>query len=747
MATVIDSLVVELGMDPKDFMSAVKSIESSLKGIEKSITGTSATTQKASDSMTEGMKKSGAAAKRAAEDYKKLGKEVKDALGGIRNQMISLFALFTGTPAIKNFVVDTIEQSAALGRMSNNLGIATEKLMQYQKASRLAGAASDGLLNQLKANQKETSAVRTFGGNSNNMRETILAASMRHMSFIPQRDAKDPEVLLRKQAEIIGAWYKEDPGQAQMWAERMGINPGAFEAMKGGTKRLEELLAAGKKYANVSAQDAKNADKLRMIFDDLKDSFRSTAVTVLLALTPAIKAVAGVFKEIEDVIVGSRNDIRKWATDVSKEVLKFVKAYREGKFDRQIATIKELAGAFLSLAKAIAAVADAPGRVWDSLEAWGNLMMGRGFKSNAEIRKEQEEAEKADGGVAPDRAERPVAVRTGGSTGGAVAVRASGVQTAEPSIWQPVIDTWNRFFGGNEEPAPRSAEAVPAKPVPPTKTVGRAKTGKPLSFKEDIALLSPFLNEEEKKLSGAIYRAETINDVEGRGYNAFNRWGRDKRGKMGYIPHVGNLTDMTVGEIMRKQSRQEVFAVGRYQVTTETMKEAFEALNLSKNQKFNEETQDKIFKYLANRRPKLEAYLQGYSDDFYAFQEEVSKEWRGVAHPKTGKTYKKNDRHNRAKVSTEQFEEYMLPRSESGTRPAVKKGVSYRPQDIDALRTAQYAEGTTNSSTTSAINIDQVTINAPSSDPKAIWNEFALNMERQRLKAMALSDQANRGLS
>ena len=81
-----------------------------------------------------------------------------------------------------------------------------------------------------------------------------------------------------------------------------------------------------------------------------------------------------------------------------------------------------------------------------------------------------------------------------------------------------------------------------------------------------------------------------------------------------------SLTEMTIGEIQTKQAitdpnnTERLFAVGRFQTIPTTLAMAVDALNLSDDTVFNEDTQNKIGKYLiTQKRERVGRYLEGSS--------------------------------------------------------------------------------------------------------------------------------------
>ena len=111
---------------------------------------------------------------------------------------------------------------------------------------------------------------------------------------------------------------------------------------------------------------------------------------------------------------------------------------------------------------------------------------------------------------------------------------------------------------------------------------------------------------------------------EGEGdYNSSNRGTIGKKiiGSTNNTTRDGkSLTEMTIGEIQTKQAitdpnnTERLFAVGRFQTIPTTLAMAVDALNLSDDTVFNEDTQNKIGKYLiTQKRERVGRYLEGSS--------------------------------------------------------------------------------------------------------------------------------------
>lgn len=125
MATVIDALVVTLGLDAKAFKRGAAETDESLKRTREETA-------------------------RTARDMEERGKQAAIFFSRVRNEALALLAVFTAGMGIKNFVSSTVESTASLARLSGNLNMSAKDLAEWQLAAKNAGGSIEGITNQLK---------------------------------------------------------------------------------------------------------------------------------------------------------------------------------------------------------------------------------------------------------------------------------------------------------------------------------------------------------------------------------------------------------------------------------------------------------------------------------------------------------------------------------------------------------------------------------------------------------------------
>lgn len=186
-------------------------------------------------------------------------------------------------------------------------------------------------------------------------------------------------------------------------------------------------------------------------------------------------------------------------------------------------------------------------------------------------------------------------------------------------------------YSTQEQSAPRAEPQTPIRQLPPSQ---RTTSNDP----------------QIKRIQGLL---KFISSGEG-GYNSMNQGtkGNTIVGSTGDSTTIvkKKLTDMTVGEIMKRQaylmdpstgdqeSDYGLFAVGRYQIIPDTMPTAVRLSGVKMTDRFDQATQDKLGAALLMSKPITRAYLEGRSNDIQGAMQELAAEWASIPNPRTGRS-------------------------------------------------------------------------------------------------------------
>lgn len=354
MPTIIDSLLVTMGLDPSGMKKGAAEAGKTQKKLEED-------TKKSSKRMSDDDRKRAEEQKKQNKQATDQSRAIADGIRKVRNETIGMLALFTGGMGVKNFVANTVDQAASLKFLSENLDTSVESIQAYQRASERMGGTAAGAVAQMQESQRELSRLRTGQGPSEAMQATFRAAGMAGEA-ISQKDLSTGNAYLLARSRIVAVLYKQNAANAALMAQQMGISEEQFNLIKQGPAAIQALVDAQRRNSVISGQDAAKALELKNRWLDFTDSMAATGTKVLVSLIPAFKQVLGWLQSIADYIVAHRKDIADWINATVPKVLALAEAF--GKFVKDmdwkgfIADAKVLLGIVTDLAKAAASVAE-----------------------------------------------------------------------------------------------------------------------------------------------------------------------------------------------------------------------------------------------------------------------------------------------------------------------------------------------------------------------------------------------------
>jgi hypothetical protein len=213
MPTVIDSFVVELGLDPTKFTKGQQAAFDAAKKLE--------------DQQTKSGKNIEESAARAG-----------DAISGVRIQALQMLAVLTGGTGLVTFGVNLANADAKLGRLERNLGISGATISKWQGLARIMGGDAASMA------QTFTAVSDAFAGWKIGQVSPLIA-DLRAISTAGGKIIdvnKGVEQSFLDLAENLKAIHDRDPAQAGLLGRRIGLDPALFDAMIQGPAGMQKVL-------------------------------------------------------------------------------------------------------------------------------------------------------------------------------------------------------------------------------------------------------------------------------------------------------------------------------------------------------------------------------------------------------------------------------------------------------------------------------------------------------------------------
>lgn len=270
MATVIDSLVVKLGLDSSDFEQGEKRVAA---GLDK--------TRKSTD--------------RVGGDISASGKKAAEFFGQLEKAALKFFAVLTVGRGMADFTRTVISGGAQLDRMSTRLGTSADTLSRWQGAVRQSGGTGEGLLNTLQGLSNEMTQIAVTGESSLIPMLGFLGVSLKDSNG----QAKSTVDLLKDIGDAANAKIA-DKGNRFNILQSMGIDEGTINLlMKGGAER-DRLLASQKAYSDADARSARLAQEK---WEGVKLNIERTSQAIVIKLLPVLERLTNAMLKFADTAV------------------------------------------------------------------------------------------------------------------------------------------------------------------------------------------------------------------------------------------------------------------------------------------------------------------------------------------------------------------------------------------------------------------------------------------------------------
>ena len=310
-ATIIDSLVVMLGLDSKDLETKSPRAKKHLKDVEDQ------------------------------------GLKTEKAVEGLSRALTGFLAIIGGTMAIKAFVSDFIDANAQLDRFSRNLGLSVSTISAWSNATEKLGGSSQALQGTLDMLSKSQTQLMLTGESS-----LIPYMSALGISLADTAGKARPvtDILL----DLSDRFSHMDRTTANNLGRMMGLDQGTLNLLLQGRKELELEIRRQKEQNIVTAAQAAEATKLQKSIVGVKQTFSALGRALFMDAAPALERLLIVFQRVGDWIYQNRSFVED-----------FLKVLAVGLAAIAIATlpINLTAVAVLALAAAIALL-------WQDYQVW-----------------------------------------------------------------------------------------------------------------------------------------------------------------------------------------------------------------------------------------------------------------------------------------------------------------------------------------------------------------------------------------
>lgn len=253
MATIIDALVVQLGLDAKAVVKGQKQAEGAFKHI-------SAGASKMGDSVSTAVDSAG------------------DAFHALERRALAFFAVLTAGKTLKAFISDTTSSNVAAGNLARNLGVSVKSLTTWQKAAESMGGSAEDVSGSLGS---LVSQFQTIEGRRN------LGMTFGQMGVQLQNAQGNLRDFTEMMPDLARAAQRLGPQMFSALGSQAGFSQGFINLLEQGPERIQKLYKSLQAYAPTE-RDTKASAQLMEDWTKLTAQSEAFGRSIMTELTPEL---------------------------------------------------------------------------------------------------------------------------------------------------------------------------------------------------------------------------------------------------------------------------------------------------------------------------------------------------------------------------------------------------------------------------------------------------------------------------
>lgn len=260
MATVIDSLLIELGLDTSKFDASQKKSVDELRKFDEQAQKTAKNTQQGSKNIGDGFEKA-------------------------RNALVSLGVAFVGVKAFTNFAKDMTTANAALGRNAQLFNMSARELDAWGGVLKTVGGNAESFQGSLQALQQGVASIK--------LGDAAILTPLARLGALSSVDIEKGTVDILKLAEALKKFKAENGEQLTFTlAQQLGLNKETYMVLSQGADTVNRLYQEQYKLSGINEKNTQQAAKLQEEWGKVSQAFSKAANSVMDELYPALTFVS-----------------------------------------------------------------------------------------------------------------------------------------------------------------------------------------------------------------------------------------------------------------------------------------------------------------------------------------------------------------------------------------------------------------------------------------------------------------------
>lgn len=283
MSTVIDSLIVKLGLDSKDFDKGRKNVDAGIEGTKKRV-------------------------EKAGKDISASGKQGAEFFGNMQKAAVKFFAVIAAARGITQFVSQTISMGANLSRASRNLNLSANELNKWGNAVKQNGGSMEGFLGTMQGLSQQLTEIQMTGQSAMTPLLSFIGVGVADA----EKKAKSLNTLILDIAEGLERKNMSRSDKFN-WLLNSGFDAGTANVILKGRKEAEAFVA---KQVGMSDDMAKKMEEQEARWIAVKEEVKKIATDVMFKILPAIEQITPLIGGVVDGFIALNETTDGWLATI-----------------------------------------------------------------------------------------------------------------------------------------------------------------------------------------------------------------------------------------------------------------------------------------------------------------------------------------------------------------------------------------------------------------------------------------------
>lgn len=281
MPTIIDSLVIELGLDASKLSQGQKEAVESLRGLEEG-------------------------ARRHVDPVEKGFKDLLGTFKEVQGRLLAIGAIIAAGLGFNRMTQEVTKANNELGYLSKTLDMSAQDLSAWENVGRQVGATTNDISSGLRSINSEIQEFHATG-------RSQLGSLMGQLGIKPLQKDDNAESVAKR----LSAWYVQQPDKAfasHLLQSRGGLSQGMINLLSLGPEEIQKRLDQAKRFAPTD-QEIKQFQELTKAWGELLQVVDKLERSIVEAFTPAMINVLKLITEWLDKL-----NLGKNPADVAGEI-------------------------------------------------------------------------------------------------------------------------------------------------------------------------------------------------------------------------------------------------------------------------------------------------------------------------------------------------------------------------------------------------------------------------------------------